>query len=371
MAAKVTNKVLVVDDEETLTWSMTKTLDKDKGKYELIITNTGKDALQILENTRIDVVVTDIRMPDINGLDLLSWIREKYPSTKVIIMTAYGSPEMQKEATRRGSYYYIEKPFEIADIRTLILKALEERKGGFIGQVVDLQLIDIIQMACLGRFTMSLSISKGDENGLIYFKNGEIAHSEVGDLEGKEALYTILDWTEGKFNSQMGISPPKETIADRWEHLLLEGMRRKDETAVAELDSTVLLHEVEKAFEDLDKEAALKEWLEKLLRILTNNEGFQKGFWVDAKGNMLTIDDQSFTESETSLPLLMFTMASRVGKILGGSRPLRVNLGYKNEQRVILTFNNLLLMAMLRGRTTADEFYSAARNLLERRLSKD
>jgi CheY-like chemotaxis protein len=370
MAAKATGKVLVVDDEETLTWSMTKTLDKDKGRYELIITNKGTDALQVLGKTPIDVVVTDIRMPDINGLDLLSWIREKYPSTKVIIMTAYGSPEVQKEATRRGSYYYIEKPFEISDLRTLILRALEEKRGGFVGQVVDLQLIDIIQMACLGRLTMSLAISKGDEEGLIYFKNGEIAHAEAGDLEGKDALYTILEWNEGRFNSQMGISAPKETINERWEHLLLEGMRKRDESTATERDSTVLFHEVERAFEDLGKEAAVKEWSEKFLKILSNIEGFKKGFWVDTKGNMLAIDNQAFTEREISVPLLMFTIASRVGKILGGSQPLRINLGSKNDQRIILMYNHLFLMVVLRERTTADEFYVAARNLLEKRLFK-
>jgi len=371
MAAKATRKVLVVDDEETLTWSMTKTLAKDTGQYEIIIANTGTDALNILEKGPIDVVVTDIRMPDINGLDLLTRIREKYPSTKVIIMTAYGSPEIHKEATRRGSYFYLEKPFEISDIRTLILKALEEKRGGFVGQVVDLQLVDIIQMACLGRFTMSLTITKGDEGGLIYFQNGEIAHAEVGDIEGKEALYIILDWNEGRFNSQMGIVPPKETITDRWEHLLLEGMRRQDDAKAAEeRDSTVLLHEVEQAFEDLDKEAAIKESLERLLRILTNIGGFQRGTWIDTKGNALTIDDQTFTESETSIPLLMFTMASRLDKYLGNSQPLRVNLGYKNNQTTIMRYNHLFLMVALQGRTTADEFFSVARNILEKRLSK-
>jgi CheY-like chemotaxis protein len=371
MATKVARKVLVVDDEETLTWSMTKTLAKDTDQYEIIIANRGMDALNILEKGPIDVVVTDIRMPDINGLDLLSRIREKYPSTKVIIMTAYGSPEVHKEATRRGSYYYLEKPFEISDIRTLILKALEEKRGGFVGQVVDLQLVDIIQMACLGRFSMSLTITKGDEEGLIYFQNGEIAHAEVGDIEGKDALYTILDWHEGRFNSQMGIVPPKETIADRWEHLLLEGMRRKDEAAAAEeRDSTVLLHEVEQAFEDLDKQAAIKESLERLLRILTNIEGFQKGLWIDTKGNVLTIDDQTFSESEASIPSFMFTMASRLDRYLGNSQPLRINLGHKNNQTTIIRYNNLFLMVMLQGRTTADEFFSVARNILERRLTR-
>jgi len=370
MTAKETRKVLVVDDEETLTWSMTKTLAKDKGKYELIIANTGTDALHVLEKGPVDVVVTDIRMPDINGLDLLSRIREQYPSTKVIIMTAYGSPEVHKEATRRGSYYYLEKPFEISDVRTLILKALEEKRGGFVGQVVDLQLVDVIQMACLGRFTMSLAVSKGDEGGLIYFHNGEIAHAEIGDMEGKEALYTMLDWNEGRFNSQMGISPPKKTIDDRWEHLLLEGMRRRDETTAAEeRDSTVLLHEVEQAFEDLDKQAAIKELLERLLRILTSIDGFQKGVWVDTQGNIFTIDDQAFTESEISIPLLMFTVASRLGDNLGNAQPVRVTLGKKNNQITVMKYDHLFLMVVLKGKTTADEFFSEARTILERKLS--
>jgi CheY-like chemotaxis protein len=365
MVAKVTSKVLVVDDEETLTWSMKKTLAKDTEKYEVIIANTGTDALQLLEKGPIDVVVTDIRMPDINGLDLLSNIREQYPSTKVIIMTAYGSPEVQNEATKRGSYYYLEKPFEISDIRTVILKALEEKRGGFLGQVVDLQLVDIIQMGCLGRYTMSLTISKGDEGGLIYF------NAEVGDLEGKEALNAMLGWNEGRFNSQMGISSPKKTITDRWEHLLLEGMRRRDEGVVEEeRDNTVLLHEVEKAFEDLDKDAAIKALLDRLLRILASIEGFQKGVWIDTQGNVLTGGDQTFTEMETSIPLLMFTMAARLSKNLGNSQPLRVNLGHKNSQTTIIRYNNLFLMVVLKARTTADEFFSAARNILEKRLSQ-
>jgi CheY-like chemotaxis protein len=372
MALKTTNKVLIVDDEETLTWSMTKTLEKDSGKYELVIANTGAEALNVLKKDPIDVVVTDIRMPDINGLELLSIIRKQYPSTKVIIMTAYGSPEVHKEATRRGSYFYLEKPFEISDIRTHILKALEEEKrGGFVGQVVDLQLIDIIQMGCLGRFTMSLSVSKGNEEGLIYFKNGEIAHAEVGDLEGKEALFTMLEWDEGRFDSQMGISPPKQTITDRWEHLLLEGTRRLDEAVATEArDSTVLLQEVEKAFEDLDKEATRKESLESLLRILSSIDGFQKGIWVDTKGNVLTTDDQTFTETETSIPVLMFTMASRLSKSFGNAQSLRVTLGHKNSQIAVMKYNHLFLMIFLQGKTTADEFFLTARNILERRLSK-
>ena len=72
-------KVLIVDDEETLTWSMSKSLSKDRDKYEVIVANNGKEALNLLKTNKIDLVISDIRMPDINGLDLLVKIKKEYP----------------------------------------------------------------------------------------------------------------------------------------------------------------------------------------------------------------------------------------------------------------------------------------------------
>jgi DNA-binding response OmpR family regulator len=225
-------KVLIVDDEETLTWSMAKSLSRDRDKYGVEIANNGKEALDVLNKMPIDLVISDIRMPDINGLDLLVRVRRDFPKTKVIIMTAYGSSEVQKEASKRGSLHYIEKPFEINEIRKLILDLIKER-GGFEGKLFDLQLTDIVQMNCLGRVTTSLVITKDDHGGVIYFNDGEIVHAECDDIVGEEAFYTILGWQEGKFVSNIGVVPPRETISSTWEHLLVEGMKRKDEGGTA------------------------------------------------------------------------------------------------------------------------------------------
>lgn len=221
-------KVLIVDDEETLTWSMAKSLSKDKDKYEVMIANNGREALNILKKEKIDLVISDIRMPDINGLDLLVKVKKEYPHTKVIIMTAYGSPDVQKEANRRGSLYYIEKPFEISDIRKIIIDMVV-RKKGFRGNVLGLQLTDIIQINCLSRLTAALVITKDREKGIIYFNEGEVVHAECGEQEGAEAFYKILSWQEGEFVSNIGVIPPIQTINHNWEHLLFEAMRRNDE----------------------------------------------------------------------------------------------------------------------------------------------
>ena len=228
MVLKNLKKVLIIDDEETLTWSMSKSLSKDRDKYEVMIANNGKEALNLLKKSEVDLVISDIRMPDINGLDLLVRIKKEYPQTKVIIMTAYGSSDVQKGAKRRGSLYYIEKPFEINDIRKIIIDLIGKKKG-FRGKVVGLQLTDVIQMNCLSRLTTALTISRDGERGTIYLNEGEVIHAECGEQRGTEAFYYILSWQEGEFISNVGVNPPLQTIYQNWEHLLVEAMRRNDE----------------------------------------------------------------------------------------------------------------------------------------------
>ena len=221
-------RVLIVDDEEDLTWSISKHLSKDKDKYELTAVNDAKTALEVLSQVPVDLVVSDIRMPEISGLDLLLEIRRKYPSTKVIIMTAYGSSEVQQEANERGCFKYLEKPFEIQELRQMILDGVEDKKG-FEGRISDLQLSDLIQMNCLGRLTNALHVQKEYQKGVIYFEDGNIVHSSVNNTEGEDAFFEILSWEGGSFSVDKGVKPPKETIFKGWQSLLLEGLRRLDE----------------------------------------------------------------------------------------------------------------------------------------------
>ena len=264
-------RVLVVDDEEDLTWSISKNLAKDKKKYDLICVNSGKDALNVLQQVPVDLVISDIRMPEISGLDLLLNIKDEFPTTKVIIMTAYGSDDIQKEVYRRGSIAYIEKPFEIENLRELILNNLEEKKG-FVGQVSDFQLTDIIQMNCLGRLTTALQVKKGSEVGSIYFDEGNINHAEVSGMDGEEAFYEILSWQGGEFSSKKGTKTKKETIFKGWQSLLLEGMKRADE-------------QVPERKLELDEEKEVRvEKLESLLEKIASKKGVIAVSLFDKKG---------------------------------------------------------------------------------------
>ncbi len=228
--AETKKRVLIVDDEEDLTWTLSKKLSKDNDKFELITVNSGQEAINVLNQLPVDLVISDVRMPEISGLDLLVRIRETYPSTKVVIMTAYGSSDVQKEANERGCFKYIEKPFEINELRQLILDALKDEKG-FRGTVADFQLSDIIQLNCLGRLTSALHIQHDGEEGYIYFQDGNIVHAETKNLEGEKAFYYIMSWDGGEFKVLRNQLAPRETIQKGWQSLLLESLRIKDESS--------------------------------------------------------------------------------------------------------------------------------------------
>ncbi len=235
--SKVKNRVLIVDDEETLTWGMSKSLSKARSNLEILSANSGEEALSILEKTPVDIVITDIRMPGMNGLKLLSKTKSIYPSVDVIVMTAYGSSQVQQEAVTSGSLYYIEKPFEIEEMEELIDKALKKRpphKGALKDKPNNLQLTDIIQINCLGKLTCALKVSQAREEGEIYFQGGEIIHSQCGELTGEEAFFKILGWQNGKFETRDQFTTPPKTIDSDWQSLLLRGSQVLDENMKGE-----------------------------------------------------------------------------------------------------------------------------------------
>jgi len=113
-------RVLVVDDELLIRWSLCETLS-DRG-FTVAEAEDGKGAVRALTDGAElpDVVLLDFRLPDSNDLNLLSRIISLVPSGRVILMTAYGTPELAHAALERGAFRVLHKPFEMQDITALV-----------------------------------------------------------------------------------------------------------------------------------------------------------------------------------------------------------------------------------------------------------
>ncbi|MEK6717015.1 MAG: sigma-54 dependent transcriptional regulator, partial [candidate division NC10 bacterium] len=119
-------RVLIVDDEEQMRDLLAKVLEKNG--FQVAAAGDGAQALALLEKEPVDLVVTDVRMPGLGGMEALKAIKELNPDIIVIIMTAFGSIDQAVQAVKEGAYDYINKPFKIDEMLLTIRKALEERR---------------------------------------------------------------------------------------------------------------------------------------------------------------------------------------------------------------------------------------------------
>ncbi len=116
-------KILIADDEPGVVTALETLLGDD---YQIFSAETGADAWSILQEEEIAVALVDLKLPDLEGLEILSRMREKDLDTESIMITGQGSIDTAVEAMRRGAYYYIHKPVESARIKELVAKAIEK-----------------------------------------------------------------------------------------------------------------------------------------------------------------------------------------------------------------------------------------------------
>lgn len=216
----IPKKILIVDDEEDITWSIARSLTKYSELFETYSVNAGDKALEFLIKSSVDLVITDVRMPGMNGLDLVLEIRKRYPLTHIIVMTAYGSEEIESQADKRGAYQYIEKPFDIKELKRLIFTVLIEPFEHFEGHLINIRLRDVLSLYCMSQNTAALNVSNGNNKGVVYFHQGEIVHAKCHNLIGETALHRMLDWKKGSFKTTLGGLPLQHTIERGWQVLL-------------------------------------------------------------------------------------------------------------------------------------------------------
>jgi DNA-binding NtrC family response regulator len=118
-------EVLIVDDEEPLLLSIAEGLSIYKKYFNLLTATNGMEAVKLLKSSEvIDLVITDLSMPKMDGFELIAYMNRNYPKIPVIMMTAFGTPKIEEIIQKMNIYRYLEKPLDINVIADNILDAL-------------------------------------------------------------------------------------------------------------------------------------------------------------------------------------------------------------------------------------------------------
>jgi len=119
----MSKRILIVDDEKTIRWSLGEALRNID--YEVAEAENGKNALKVFQDDPFDLVILDLKLPDIDGIQVLKKLKETDSEVPVIMMTAYGEIETAVEAIKNGAYDFILKPFQLEKMKVSIANALE------------------------------------------------------------------------------------------------------------------------------------------------------------------------------------------------------------------------------------------------------
>ena len=119
--------VLIADDEDDITWSISRSLKRDKKHIKICCARSGLETIKLLKKHSFDLLITDLRMPGIDGFSVVKYISDNCLPTKIIVMTAFGSDEVKERILNQGCSQYVEKPFEISSLKQKIYSILEKK----------------------------------------------------------------------------------------------------------------------------------------------------------------------------------------------------------------------------------------------------
>jgi CheY-like chemotaxis protein len=230
--------VLIVDDDQEMLTSLENGLLKYKESFSVLKAEDGLDAVEKLKNNIISLVVTDLKMPRMDGFALLQHIMEDYPDIPVIIITGYSTPEMERLARKGGAIGYIAKPFILENLaRNIITTLRKESEGGTLHSVssgIFLQLMEMEQKTC----TIRLEDKNFGKKGVLFFKDGELLDARVNNLQGKAAAYEIFSWDKVTISIQNECPNMDNKIQSELQPLILEATRLRDEAGHPEEPET-------------------------------------------------------------------------------------------------------------------------------------
>ncbi len=120
--------ILIVDDEENSRTGLSKILARSG--YEVVTAGDGKEALDKVTEIDCHLVITDMKMPNMGGIELLKQVKKLKPNIGVIMVTAYGEVDSYLEAMNLGAFEYLNKPLRVDELKRVISKVLAEQQGG-------------------------------------------------------------------------------------------------------------------------------------------------------------------------------------------------------------------------------------------------
>lgn len=224
--------ILIVDDEETLLLIIASRFKDCRDRFTVFTARNGKEAVKILEIENINIVVTDLNMPEMDGFELLIYLDNNFPSIPVIVNSAYCTPEIQLKLDAIGTIRILDKAVDFHLLPEAVIQELEDLPSGSISGISTsgfLQLIEMEKKTCLLEVQ-----SAGQTQGQLYIVKGDLYDAVCGDLSGEDAAYKVIGWDKVQLSlKELPTNKIQKRIAKNTMAVVMESLSRVDEAEMA------------------------------------------------------------------------------------------------------------------------------------------
>lgn len=227
------HKILLLDDDPDLLDMYREMLAQLPSRPEIHTANSGPRGMALLEDHPFRLLICDLKMPKMDGLQVLSIVRRKYPALRTVVLTSVADEQFRSRVYALGVDLFWQKPATEHEIK-LFLECIEsllgrESEPGFRG-VQSKSLVDLIQLECISQSSSTLRITNGPLTGKIWINNGDLIDAETEELRAEEAFQKILAWKAGSFETLPAEPARPRTIFKSYNALLLETAQAIDES---------------------------------------------------------------------------------------------------------------------------------------------
>ncbi|MGH7970644.1 MAG: response regulator [Limisphaerales bacterium] len=229
------HKVLIVDDDPAVLELYRELLAQLPSRPEIFVAASGSRALSLLKAEPFRLLLCDLKMPKMDGLQVLSIVRRQFPELRTVVMTAVQDDEFRSRAYALGVDLFWLKPDTHQNMQ-MFLQCIESLMGketdgaGFRG-IHSKGLLDLIQMECLSQSSTVLRVTRGSLMGRIWINGGELIDAEIEGAVGESAFRRIMEWKSGTFENLPAEPSRERLITKPVNALLLEMAQAIDETA--------------------------------------------------------------------------------------------------------------------------------------------
>jgi CheY-like chemotaxis protein len=235
-------KILLLDDDPDLLDMYREILAQLPSKPDIRTASNGPRALALLEAEAFRLFICDLRMPKMDGLQVLSIVRRKHPQLRTVVLTSVVDEQFRSRVYALGVDLFWQKPGTDDEIQSFMhcLESLlgREDEAGFRG-VQSKSLVDLIQLECISQNSVVLRITNGALAGRIWITGGELVDAETNGVLGEVAFARILGWKAGSFEALPAEPARPRTIFKSYNALLLETAQALDESRSAATASEI------------------------------------------------------------------------------------------------------------------------------------